>query len=151
MKQILVVSDSHCNHDALMYLYSLYPKAVAYLHLGDSQESASYIYPFITIKGNNDYMISEEYRIVNIEHLKIYMIHGHQMYLNKDNMVAKANRYGCNVFMYGHTHVPFYEFYNGVHILNPGALNRPRSPIGATYALINIDDNNNISFEIKQF
>lgn len=150
MKQILVVSDSHCNHDVLLYLLSIYPNALAYLHLGDSQESASYIYPFITIKGNNDFLIKEEYRIINVDCLKIYMIHGHQIYRNKDSMVARAHKYGCNVFLYGHTHVPFYEYYDGVHILNPGALNYPRTPLGATYALININKDNSIDVEIKQ-
>lgn len=150
MEQIVVVSDSHCRHDLLLYILSLYPNALAYLHLGDSQESENDIYPFITVKGNNDYLIAQEQRIITIKNLKIYMIHGHRMYLDKDNMVLKAKKYDCNVFLYGHTHIPFYEYYQGIMILNPGALTKARSSLGATYALINIDEDNSTSIEIKK-
>lgn len=149
MAQIIVASDSHGNNKILEQIVRLYPNALAYLHLGDSQASEQEIYPFISVKGNNDYLITNETRIVHLLSLNIYMIHGHNMYLSKDNMVSRARLNNCNVFLYGHTHRPFYEYYEGVYILNPGALAYPRSTMGATFAIINVDDDK-IAIEFKQ-
>ena len=43
-----------------------------------------------------------------------------------------------------------YEFVDGVHLLNPGALSYSRSQVGETYAIININKDNKIevNFEI---
>ena len=128
----------------------MHPDAIAYLHLGDSQESEQEIYPFISVKGNNDYLINDEIKILHIENLNIFMTHGHRMYLSKDNMLAKAKANKCNMFLFGHTHRPYYEFYEGVHILNPGSLTYPRSVLNETYAIINIDDEN-VDVQIVQF
>lgn len=150
MKQIIVVSDSHGNDEILRHIVSKHPNAIAYLHLGDSQDYESNLYPFITVKGNNDYFISKEHRIIKIENLMIFMVHGHKMYLSKENMVVKAKEKQCNIFLFGHTHRPFYEFVDGVHLLNPGALSYSRSQVGETYAIININNDNKIevNFEI---
>lgn len=138
MKEIVVVSDSHGNSQILLDIVNKHPYALAYLHLGDSQDYESNIHPFITVKGNNDYFISKEHRIIKIDNLMIYMIHGHKMYLNKENMVNKAKEKQCNVFLFGHTHRPFYEYVDGIHLLNPGSLSYSRSQIGETYATIKI-------------
>ena len=143
-KKIIVASDSHGNTELLKHLALIHSDASLFLHLGDSQDSETNIYPFITIKGNNDFLISRLDRVVTFGTLKIYMTHGHKMYLSKENMIAKAKKYECNMFLFGHTNRPFYEVCEGVHILNPGALSYPRSAIGATYAIVNILENGSI-------
>ena len=144
MKKIIVTSDSHCDTYLLKQIANKHQDAIAYLHAGDSQDFEVNLHPFITVKGNNDFYINQESRIINIEPLRIYMTHGHKMYLNEENMVSKARLADCNMFIYGHTHTPFYQVVDGIHILNPGACRYSRSIIGATYAIITIDDDNKI-------
>lgn len=144
MKKIIVTSDSHGDTYLLKQIASKHNDAIAYLHAGDSLDFEANLYPFVTIKGNNDYYISQESKTINIEPLRIYMTHGHKMYLKEENMVAKAKQLDCNMFIYGHTHVPFYQVVDGVHLLNPGACRYSRSIIGATYAIITISDNQEI-------
>ena len=144
MKKIIVTSDSHGDTYLLKQIASKHSDAIAYLHAGDSLDFEANLYPFVTIKGNNDYYISQESKTINIEPLRIYMTHGHKMYLKEENMVAKAKQLDCNMFIYGHTHVPFFQVVDGVHLLNPGACRYSRSIIGATYAIITISDNQEI-------
>ena len=148
-KQIIVVSDSHSNNQILKDIYLLYPNADAYLHLGDSEDYEANIYPFITVRGNNDYYIDLEYRIIQIDNVRIYMTHGHKMYLSKENMAIKAKKNNCQMFLFGHTHKPFYELYDGIYLVNPGALAYPRSTMQETYAIIYIE-NDRIDVQFKQ-
>ena len=55
MKEIVVVSDTHYNNEPLKEIVNRFPSALAYLHLGDSQVSEKELFPFISVKGNNDY------------------------------------------------------------------------------------------------
>ena len=144
MKKIIVASDSHCDTYNLKHIAKVHPDAIAYLHAGDSQDYEANLYPFVTVRGNNDYYVSNETRIINIEPLRIYMTHGHKMYLSEENMVNKAKQVDCNMFIYGHTHSPFYQVVDGVHLLNPGSVRNSRSIIGPTYAIILINENNEI-------
>ncbi len=150
MEQIVVASDSHGNKKILDEIVLRHPRAISYLHLGDSGLSQDEIYPFISVKGNNDYLIDNEFRIVNINFLNIYMVHGHKMYLSKENMASKARQNNCNFFIFGHTHRPYFEIYQNVYLLNPGALAYPRGNMGATYAIINILDKEQIKVEFIQ-
>jgi len=151
MKQIVVVSDSHGNNIALEEIANKHKDAVCYLHAGDSEDYEANIYPFITIRGNNDYYVENEYRILKIDNFSIYLTHGHKMYLSKENLARKAKENKCDIIIYGHTHRPFYEFYDGIYIVNPGALSYPRSTMGETYAIITIDDNHKISVDFNCF
>lgn len=144
MKKIIVTSDSHCDTYALKEIAKIHPDAIAYLHAGDSQDYEVNLYPFVTVKGNNDFYVSTESRILNIENLRIYLTHGHKMYLSIENIVAKAKQADCNMFIHGHTHTPFYQVVDGIHILNPGATRYSRSAVGPTYAIITIKENQEI-------
>ena len=145
MKQIIVVSDSHGDDGVLKEVLKHYPNANAYLHLGDSEDLPENLFPFISVKGNNDYFIQDESKIVEIEDIRIYMCHGHKMYLSIENMLLKAKSKKVDIFLYGHTHVPFYQKIENIIILNPGSLSYPRG----VFAIIYID-NHQIDVQIQQ-
>lgn len=147
MKEIIVVSDSHGNNEILQEIVKKHPKAYLYLHLGDSEAYKDEIFPFISVKGNNDYFDYEMTKIIEVDNHKIMMQHGHKIFLSKDNIVAHANKNKCDIFLYGHTHYPFYEFYRNVHIINPGSLAYPRSVYAETYAIIKITDKIDVEFK----
>jgi hypothetical protein len=59
----------------------------------------------------------------------------------------KALENGCDIAMFGHTHVPLLDEGDDVTILNPGSLTYPRQPgRKKTFMIMNIDDDGNVSY-----
>ena len=151
MKKIVVASDSHFNTYLLKNLCLRHCDADVFLNAGDSEDNDINIYPFISVKGNNDNYIKEEVKIIKIDDIKIYLTHGHKIEKSEENLLRIAKKNECNILIYGHTHVPFYKCIDNIHKLNPGALAYPRSAIGQTYAIITITDDKKILVEHRQF
>lgn len=149
MKQIIVISDTHGNQQAVADILCQYPQAEAYIHCGDSEVSSQELYPFITVKGNNDYCIDNLFSIVKVNNFKAYVTHGHKVFLWKNSMIEKARAHGCNFFIHGHTHRPFYEKVEGIHLLCPGSLSYPRTAAGETFARIVSQDDFMEDFQVE--
>ena len=60
------------------------------------------------------------------------------------SLAYAAREAGAQLAMYGHTHVPDYQDWGGVQILNPGTAGRGRS---LTWALVTVYDNGGIVCE----
>ena len=150
--EIVVVSDTHRSTNFIEKLVNRHPNARAYLHAGDSELQAFEIEPFVSVKGNCDYYITNPIRLINLEGIKILMFHGDKFFLDLDMLVSYANNYDAKIIIHGHTHIPYYNYFNGVHILWPGSIAYPRVS-KSTYALITIDDYdyNNIKVEILNY
>ena len=82
MKYIIVTSDSHGNTNALKNIALRYPDAFCYLNLGDFCDSEEAISPFLSVKGNNDYLPIPLQRIITIDNKRILMLHGHNTFLS---------------------------------------------------------------------
>lgn len=135
---IVCTSDAHNRLDLLEKIYQKHPNANLYLDAGDTERHDFEIEPFLSVKGNCDYYINNKYRIVEAEDLRIYVFHGDRSLLSLEALAQTAKNNNCNFIIHGHTHVPHYSVYNGVHILCPGSITIPRSRDGTTYALITI-------------
>ena len=142
--KIVCTSDSHNRLDVLQRIVEIHPNADMYLDAGDSQRKEFELDPFITVRGNCDYDndVSARYRILIAKDIKIYLFHGDRALLSLDALSNTAKNNGCQMIIHGHTHVPHYSFHEGVHILCPGSVSLPRTRMGRTYALIDIDGNN---------
>lgn len=79
----------------------------------------------------------------NIGDHKFYITHGFRqnVKITLDSIYMDALKNERDVVLFGHTHRPFYEEYNGVHLFNPGAVMNGR------YGVINIDADGDLSFE----
>ena len=150
MKKVLIVSDDHGHDQKLENLLKKYPNFDVYLHAGDSQNFQSNIYPFLTVKGNNDYYIDNAYRIIKVGSHSIYMVHGHRNFLSDEVMAQCARNNGCDIFVHGHIHRPYYHEYDGIHIMCPGSLSYPRTTKGETYIVLTLTDHE-VNVEIKQY
>ena len=123
--KILVVSDSHDNTAALERIIKSQTKAEVVLFLGDGisdLDHVKYKYPqkmFISVRGNNDWSCdSPMNEIREIEGKRIFMTHGHRY--NVKYGLGKCN--SADIVLYGHTHEQKYVFYQGMHIMCPGAV-----------------------------
>lgn len=145
--RILVVSDTHGDYKSLAATLKLLGRSVeALVHLGDGSgdiRSAAHtkvpMPPVYSLKGNvdSDASLPLMYRI-EAENKTILAAHGHRYPLGEgvSCLVRAAKAEGAQAFFFGHTHVPYLEDRNGVLVLNPGSLSRPRGPWGPSFAIV---------------
>jgi len=91
------------------------------------------------ICGNNDHEHSIPGNLVfDFADHRFFICHGHRhsLYSGYHALINSARSNDANVALFGHTHVPFNKTMNGVLLINPGSVGRPRSKIGATFAVV---------------
>lgn len=135
MNLLLVTSDNHRDADLLSLIALLHPDQEYYLHAGDSEMTEEELRPFVSVKGNNDYLPLPKQRIITTESGTILMVHGHLSF-GPESLARQALQVGANLVIVGHTHIPSHQVINGVQILNPGALSHPRGGHSMSYALL---------------
>lgn len=132
--KILIVSDTHRKHQALEEVLKKVGPIDRMIHLGDSEGCEDYIEalagcPVEIVAGNNDFFsYLDREKEIQIGKYKIFLSHGHYYYVsvNKETIIQEAKSRGCNVVMFGHTHVPYLHQEDGFTALNPGSLSYPR-------------------------
>lgn len=78
---------------------------------------------------------------------KILLTHGHRYQVKSDHSIlaAIAKAKGCDIAVFGHTHMFCNEYQFGVHLLNPGAINFGyMTPNG--FAILTTDDKGTLDF-----
>ncbi|MHB1484982.1 MAG: metallophosphoesterase family protein [Saccharofermentanales bacterium] len=146
--KIVVFSDSHSDIDTMLdVVQAESPDTI--LHLGDhiSDGIALQNIQDITVclvKGNSD-MANDgrDELLLTYEKKLIYMTHGH-LYNVKESLTAlfyKGINVGAHIVLFGHTHVPYINYANGIWFMNPGRIGRKSSKvIHATYGIIRLVD-----------
>ena len=85
---------------------------------------------------------NKAFEIVEVGNNKIFATHGHDYGVdyNIDTLCSVAESNGCNIAMYGHTHVPDNSIYKGMYVVNPGSVSRPRQlNRKPTYGVMKVD------------
>lgn len=144
--KIIVTSDIHGNREIINKLLYEFD-ADMYLDCGDSELSDYDLKNFYSVRGNCDYSFFPRYKVVNVnEDLNIFMTHGHLYSINEMIELAKQNN--CKVILHGHTHIKKHDIIDGIHILNPGSINKPRNKESNTFLEIEYNENDKkISFQ----
>lgn len=156
--KVLIVSDTHGINDILEYVIEKEKPFDLLLHLGDSEGLDHYIREFTDrpvemVKGNNDYFSNmPPLRVFDLGKHTIFMTHGHNYYVysHTNALKKKADEFGADIIIYGHTHVPKAEIDGKYTILNPGSLAYPRqSGHIPSYMVMDIDDEGELTYTIK--
>jgi putative phosphoesterase len=141
------MSDSHGNERVLEKIAEKERNAAIFVHLGDTYtEAAAFMrrHPeidFRYIKGNNDYNCDAPIQmVVDVPGARLFCTHGnrHNVYAGTDILEAAARNSECNIACFGHTHRYFYDYRDGLYILNPGSCSRPRDSLVPSYAFVDI-------------
>jgi putative phosphoesterase len=147
-RNLLVLSDTHGNLPALeAVLHWAGGRAIdtaVFLGDGDSDlapasAAAGFICRWEKVRGNGDYNSAvPESAALDFSGCRFFLTHGHRyaLYNGYCLLGAAARKAGANAALFGHTHVPFLNEEDGVLLINPGSVGRPRSRIGATFAVI---------------
>ena len=138
--KILVFSDSHGDRQTMVLAAEAH-RPDASFHLGDcwrDAEELEYAFPdtpLYQVPGNCDWGMADlpDVKLVSLDGVKFMLCHGHTFGV-KGGYSAAVNRArdaGADVLLCGHTHIPRYEDYGGLQLLNPGS-----AGYGHTYGLI---------------
>ena len=151
-KKFLLFSDSHGGISALKNVFDWAKDHIppndtisAAVCLGDgladiskAADAAGFFSDWKIVRGNNDYMQAPEADVYDFAGSRFFLCHGHRygLYGGTHALAAAAKNNNANAALFGHTHVPFYKNSEGIIFINPGSVSRPRSRIGATFAVI---------------
>jgi len=156
-KSILVFSDSHGSIASLKKIFEWAKKRVppdgtisASVCLGDglsdlsaAADAAGFYSDWKIIMGNNDYGIqAPEAASFDFADHRFFTAHGHRynIYGGTNSLLAAAKKSNADIVFFGHTHIPYYKIVDGITLINPGSVGRPRSRIGATFAVVECPD-----------
>ncbi len=155
--KILVVSDSHRKHEYLNIAID-YIKPDRIYHLGDAEGSEGRFMAktdamLEIVRGNCD-LNSDLPRdvVMSVGKHVVMLTHGHAYHVDYayDSLVAAAKEKGADYVLFGHTHVPVLTEIDGVTLLNPGSISRPRQhDRKPSYAVIEVDDAG--EFKVQQY
>lgn len=163
--KIVIVSDSHCNNEALRYAIRQEQPFDLLIHAGDVQGNIDAILPVrfreyevVCVRGNCDYGTSypaEDLIPIRGEgwQRNIYVCHGHGYSVRRDDslLLEAARRQLADVVIYGHTHMPVcYETADNILVINPGSVSEPRqADRKRSYAILQFDEGGEPAAAIK--
>lgn len=131
MKTIVVLSDTHRNLAPLDKIQTVLAECDYIVHLGDMASDAAGIFrqwPEKTyiLAGNNDFYGGEKELVLDAEGRRIFACHGHRYGVKggTERLAAAAKERGCDIALYGHTHVAETHEEEGVLLVNPGCMTR---------------------------
>lgn len=147
--KIVIISDTHRDSGILYDILSRNRTADLFIHLGDGEREYEdlraefYDKAFIYIKGNNDWGMYKPNQKLTLCGHGIYMCHGHSFdrHSLKSFLAATAKVSGCDIALFGHTHVPCDEVVDGVRLINPGSPSCPRGGNKPTFGILTLGDN----------
>ena len=144
MKTIVVLSDTHRNLAPLDKIQTVLAECDYIVHLGDMASDAAGIFrqwPEKTyiLAGNNDFYGEYPSEIViEAEGHRIFACHGHRYSVKygTQRLVDAAKQNGCDIALYGHTHIAEYHEEEGVLVISPGCMQRFSPSISYCYLVL---------------
>jgi len=159
-KKILVMSDSHGSVTYALKALEKEKPIDLLVHLGDVQGNDQKLQqeagcPCYFVRGNCDYDDNlPTFTVFQIGTHKVFAAHGHRYHVDygTEYLEQSALQYGCDIVMYGHTHVPDLREKERITVLNPGSITHPRQTDPArTYVIMTHDTRTGrIDYELKK-
>lgn len=153
--KILVLSDSHNGFSFGKFLSTVNGADIV-VHLGDGDRDKADLaavlnVPFYALRGNCDFSgLREAYFAAG--KFNILALHGDSFFVKSD--LSYLRRYAedrnADIVLYGHSHIPSIDWFDGKLFVNPGSLCRPRDGYKPTYCVIDINGDK-ICPELKEF
>ncbi len=146
--RILVFSDTHGKIKEAKEIIKKHSSSIdMVIHLGDYLKDGAALskeadLPCECVGGNMDEPLLPEdlYRTIETPYGKALLTHGHMDSVKSNSMslLYRAQEVGAKIAFFGHTHSHFFEEVDGIYLINPGSLTRPRLSTKGTYLVIDI-------------
>lgn len=132
MMRILVLSDSHGDVPSLELAIKNTANTDAVIFLGDGSDDFEYVTQKLTgkkvfaVRGNCDSSFCP-YPIRGTEIFndkKVYFTHGfsEQVKFGLDKLKTAALYSDATIALFGHTHIPYTSYEDGLYLMNPGSV-----------------------------
>lgn len=152
----LIVSDTHGNIENLEMVIDFCGTQISgIIHCGDGVRDIAAITmkrisipSYYSVKGNMDANSNAPLiATLGIDNKKILVFHGHTVNIETilDDTAVMAKKEQAQVVLFGHTHIPLYKRCNGVLIINPGSLGKPRACWGPSFCILHYGNEKNLS------
>lgn len=145
--RIIVISDTHGDFQILHRIVKdRLDEAYCFIHLGDGEWEVDHLrslYPELrlySVRGNCDFdsnaKVMDE---IMVGGKQILFTHGHlkMVKYGLDSLKSAARNCDADIVLYGHTHISFTDYEDGLYIMNPGSAGRPRET-EASFGVIDI-------------
>lgn len=145
MSKIAIISDSHGYIDNIALFEKRLKGVDALWHLGDHADDAEQLAArlncgFVAVRGNCDPFSDAPLTYTLRWHGKCFLLlHGHTV-SGRLPLLYAAKEAQADAVLFGHSHVPSVESADGVLLVNPGSLSRPRTSKGPSVALLTLTD-----------
>jgi uncharacterized protein len=160
--RILVVSDTHGDICNLQFVAEkMGDKLDLIIHLGDGALDLDKLMPGslgsvprVLVRGNMDTDPSlPSDRIASANKHTIYAVHGHSA-LSAGSLLPllyAAREAKASVCLFGHTHIPHRKEIEGILLINPGSLSRPRGGWGPTFVILSVPEDEKSRIEAVHY
>ncbi len=150
--RIIVISDTHGSFRSLESVFKRNSDADMFIHLGDGEkdldrfilQNPEYAQRIVHVAGNCDYgnLSPDSAEIAVAYGHRIFASHGHIFGVKSglERIKAAARAKGCDIVLYGHTHVRCERFEDGLYILNPGSAGAPHDGKPPSFGTISIEE-----------
>lgn len=146
--RIIVFSDTHNSSGSMKKIFERNQDVSVFIFLGDGERELNEmrsLYPdkkILNVRGNCDFSDSPLMGTYSYKNIKILFTHGHRYNVkySTDYLYYLALENNAHIVCFGHSHCRFYNYSDGVHILNPGSGSQPRDGKPPSYAFIDITD-----------
>lgn len=155
---IAVISDSHGNKDSINKIKKKINNADVVLFLGDGENDLAEITNDFTgevfaVRGNCD--ITGKYpeeQILEIQGKKIFICHGHRYNVKYgyNSIYYRGKEIGADIVLFGHSHIPIIEEYDGIVLMNPGSISHGMGRLNKTLGYIDLIDDKAPIMYIKE-
>ncbi|MBQ9359798.1 MAG: metallophosphoesterase [Lachnospiraceae bacterium] len=155
--KVLIVSDTHGRHDALLKVLRREEPVDMLIHCGDTEGGEDWIRQHTQclsvpiVKGNNDFFSNLPPELeLDIEGFHVFITHGHGygVSMGIERLIEEALSRKADIVMYGHTHRPMIRN-EGLWVINPGSLSYPRQEgHEPTYIIMNVFEGNKPEFNL---
>lgn len=146
-----ILSDTHIRKGKTLprFVWEALADVDIILHAGDLVtasvlEELALLAPVIAVRGNGDWMVEDlpDKTIIQLDFLRVGITHG---YLGKGkNTPERAfNTFGqekVDLIVFGHSHVPYKRFFDGVLLFNPGSPTDKRGQPHCSLGLMTLED-----------
>jgi len=152
-----IVSDTHGDTEILHKIVSCAGIVEHWLHAGDNYEDAFFLSsltdtPVTVVAGNCDYKYigAPQDEFLDINGAKLWLTHGHKYNVKytTDGLLRQGIRYGVDIVVFGHTHIPYSKFHDGILVFNPGSPCYPRGKDCLTFGIITVSGKKDIKADI---
>lgn len=146
--RIGVVSDTHGDVQRLKQVVASAGQIEHWLHAGDYYQDGWKLaeitgLPVTGVAGNCDRttaVLTDEY--VSLAGKTIWLTHGHRnnVKYGMQDLAWWGSQYGADIVVFGHTHIPYSGWHNGIFLFNPGSPGAPRGGSNPGYGILHIHE-----------